>query len=129
MSAGLPPVEIIDSLARLDEITKPIQTQRIVEARATFWAAIILLAIGTTIVVIGAFGGTQCMATKAIIGLLVNVIGGATLKLHKNAHVALERIWKDREAIYLISQMKDGAEKTQATRDFVKNLQEKTSWW
>jgi hypothetical protein len=37
--------EIVQSLAGLDEITRPIHNLRIVEARVTFWSAIVCWAL------------------------------------------------------------------------------------
>src|ERR1022692_825283 len=90
--------EIIQSLAGLDEITRPIHNLRIVEARVTFWSAIALLGIGTVILVIGALGsGAQLHSARLATGALLNLIGGAILKLHRDVHAKLDR-WRHTEA-------------------------------
>ena len=88
---------MVQSLAGLDEITGPIHNLRIVEARVTFWSAIVLLGIGTVILVTGAFGfGAQMHSAMLATGALLNLIGGAILKLHRDVHAKLDRFHRDR---------------------------------
>ncbi|MGO4880975.1 MAG: TRADD-N-associated membrane domain-containing protein [Bryobacteraceae bacterium] len=95
--------ERAQSLAGLDEITRPIHDQRMVEARVTFWSSMTLLAIGTAILVIGAFSsGPQMQAAELVSGALLNLIGSAILKLHKDAHARLDRFHRDRDRIHMI---------------------------
>jgi hypothetical protein len=80
----------------------------LVEARVTFWAAIVLLAIGTVILIIGAFGSGDRMhlATLAA-GALLNLIGGAILKIHRDVHAKLDRFHRDRDQMHMILQIQD----------------------
>jgi hypothetical protein len=67
--------EIIESLAGLDEVSRPIHNQRILEARVTFWCAIALLAAGSLLLIFGALGGTsELRVAKAVAGALLNGI-------------------------------------------------------
>src|ERR1700683_3821101 len=103
-----PENEIVHSLAGLDEITRPIHNLRILEARVTFWSAIVLLSIGTVILVIGAFGsGAQMHFARLATGALLNLIGGAILKLHRNVHAKLERFQRDRDQMHMILQIEN----------------------
>src|ERR1035438_5994213 len=97
-----PQDEIIQSLAGLDEITRPIHNLRIVEARVTFWSAIALLGIGTVILVIGALGsGAQLHSARLATGALLNLIGGAILKLHRDVHAKVDRFHRDRDQMHM----------------------------
>jgi hypothetical protein len=126
-----PEDEIVSSLAGLDEITRPIHSLRLVEARVTFWSAILLLGIGTTVLVIGAFGsGARMHAAKLATGALLNLIGGAILKLHKNVHAKLERFHRERDQMHMVLQIQDKYSRDRAIQECARSLgEEKDGWW
>jgi hypothetical protein len=120
-----PEHEIVESLAGLDEITRPIHNQRIVEARVTFWSAIVLLAIGTVILVIGAFGsGAQMHSAKLAVGALLNLVGGAILKLHKDVDAKLDRFHRDRDQMHMILRIQDKYTKDRAIEECARSLRD-----
>jgi hypothetical protein len=123
--------EIVQSLAGLDEITRPIHNLRILEARVTFWSAIVLLGIGTVILVIGAFGsGAQMHFARLATGALLNLIGGAILKLHRNVHAKLERFQRDRDQVHMILQIEDQHARDRAIQECARSLRdENAGWW
>jgi hypothetical protein len=122
--------EIVQSLAGLDEITRPIHNQRIVEARVTFWFAIVLLAIGTVILVIGALGSSAEMhSSKLAVGALLNLIGGAILKLHKDVHAKLDRFHRDRDQMHMILQIQDRHARDQAIETCAESLRDGKAVW
>ena len=123
--------EIVQSLAGLDEITRPIHNLRILEARVTFWSAIVLLGIGTVILVIGAFGsGAQMHFARLATGALLNLIGGARLKLHRNVHAKLERFQRDRDQVHMILQIEDQHARDRAIQECARSLRdENAGWW
>jgi hypothetical protein len=126
-----PQDEIIQSLAGLDEITRPIHNLRIVEARVTFWSAIALLGIGTVILVIGALGsGAQLHSARLATGALLNLIGGAILKLHRDVHAKLDRFHRDRDQMHMILRIEDKHARDRAIEECARSLRdEKVGWW
>src|ERR1017187_10097064 len=125
-----PQDEIIQSLAGLDEITRPIHNLRIVEARVTFWSAIALLGIGTVILVIGALGsGAQLHSARLATGALLNLIG-AILKLHRDVHAKLDRFHRDRDQMHMILRTEDKHARDRAIEACPRSLpDEKVGWW
>jgi len=123
--------EIIESLVGLDEVSRPIHNQRILEARVTFWCAIVLLATGSLLLIFGALGGTsELPVAKAVAGALLNVIGTFVLRLYKNVNAKLDRFRRDRDAMHMILQIADKHARDRAIQEFSKYLQdEKVSWW
>jgi hypothetical protein len=126
-----PEDEIVQSLAGLDEITRPIHDLRIVEARVTFWSAIALLGIGTVILVVGALGsGAQLHSARLAAGALLNLIGGAILKLHKDVHAKLDRFHRDRDQMHMILRIEDKHPRDRAIEECARSLRdEKAGWW
>jgi hypothetical protein len=126
-----PQDEIIRSLAGLDEIARPIHNLRIVEARVTFWSAIALLGIGTVILIIGAFGsGDRMLSTRLATGALLNLIGGAILKLHRDVHAKMDRFHRDRDQMYMILRIEDKHARDRAIQECARSLRdEKAGWW
>jgi uncharacterized membrane protein YraQ (UPF0718 family) len=126
-----PEDEIVLSLAGLDEITRPIHRLRMLEAGVTFWSAILLLAIGTIVLVIGAFGsGAGMQSARLSAGALLNLIGGAILKLHKDMHTKLERFHRDRDRMHMVLQMQDKHSRDRAIQQCEWSLREpKAGWW
>jgi hypothetical protein len=126
-----PECEIVQSLAGLDEITRPIHNQRIVEAQVTCWSAILLLAMGTVILVAGALGsGAQMPSARLAAGTLLNLIGGAILKLHKDVHAKLDRFHRDRDQMHMIVQIQDEHLRDRAIEKCAESLRDpKAGWW
>jgi len=123
--------QIVQSLAGLDEITRPIHDLRLAEARATFCSAIILLAVGTVILVAGAWGsGAQMHSARLAAGALLDLIGGAILKLHKDVHAKLERFRRDRDRMHMILQIQDKHARDRAIQECARSLGDgKVGWW
>jgi hypothetical protein len=123
--------EIVQTLAGLDEITRPIHYLRILEALVTFWSAIVLLGTGTAILVVGAFGsGAQMHSARLATGALLNLIGGAILKLHRNVHAKLERFQRDRDQMHMILQIDDQHARDRAIQECARSLRdENAGWW
>jgi hypothetical protein len=126
-----PQDEIAQSLAGLDEITRPIHRQRLVEARVTFWAAIVLPTIGTAILLIGALGsGAQMHSATLAAGAPPNLIGGAVLKIHKDVHARLDRFHRDRDQMHMILQIQNKHSKDRAIEECARSFRdEKPGWW
>jgi hypothetical protein len=122
---------IVQSLAGLDEITRPIHNLRIVEARVTFWSAIALLGVGTVILVIGAFGPSAQMHSAVLaVGALLNLIGGAILKLHRDVHAKLDRFHRDREQMDMILRIEDKHARDRAIEECARSMRdERAGWW
>jgi len=123
--------EIAQSLAGLDEITRPIHNLRILEARVTFWSAIGLLGLGTIVLVIGALGsGADMHAARLAAGALLNLIGGAILKLHKDMHAKLERFHRDRDQMHMVLQIQDRHARDRAIEECSRYLRhDRVVWW
>jgi hypothetical protein len=123
--------QIVQSLAGLGEITRPIHKLCIVEARVTFWSAIALLGIGTVILVIGALGsGAQMHSAKLAGGALLNLIGAAILKLHRQVHAKLDRFHRDRDQMHMILRIEDRHARDRAIEECARFLRsENSGWW
>jgi uncharacterized membrane protein YraQ (UPF0718 family) len=121
--------EIAQSLAGLDEITRPIHNLRILEARVTCWSAIGLLGLGTIVLVIGALG-SDMHAARLAAGALLNLIGGAILKLHKDMHAKLERFHRDRDQMHMVLQIQDKYARDRAIEECSRYLRhDRVVWW
>lgn len=97
----------------------------------TFWSAIALLGIGTVILVIGALGsGAQLHSARLATGALLNLIGGAILKLHRDVHAKLDRFHRDRDQMHMILRIEDKHARDRAIEECARSLRdEKVGWW
>ena len=123
--------EIVQSLAGLDEITRPIHNLRILEARVTFWSAIVLLCLGTIVLVIGALGSSDRMhSARLTTGALLNLIGGAILKLHKDVHTKLDRFHRDRDQMQMVLRIADQHARDRAIQECARSFRDdRLGWW
>jgi cytochrome c biogenesis protein CcdA len=124
--------EPVTSLLKLDEVSRPVHSHIVLEARVTFVMAMCLLAIGTGLIVWGAvqFNPSQLHLMKAAAGALISVIGGVVLKLHKNARSDLNRFRRDRDAMHMVLQISDHRARDEAIKKIADSLQnEKRGFW
>ncbi len=118
-----PESDIVEKLYVLDEISKPAHQQRVLEARATFALAYVLLIIGAVLLIWGALQSqSQLHTAKAAAGALVSIVGAAVLKLHKSAHAQLNQLRRDRDAMHLILQIRSDEARDKAILDFAGTL-------
>jgi hypothetical protein len=114
--------EVVQSLVGLDDVTRPIHKQRVLEARVTFWSAIVLLAIGTLLLVLGALGGSsQILQARA-------ARWRAAQFDRRRLVEALQQ--RSRQARPVSQRPGCDAHDSTAIQDFAKFLRDdKVSWW
>jgi hypothetical protein len=123
---GHPESEVVDKLYELDAISKPVHNQRVLEAKATFALAYVLLIAGAVLIIWGALQSpAQLHVGKTAAGALISVIGGTVLKLHKSAHTQLDKFRRDRDAMHMLLQMRSDDARDKAIQDFVTSLSDK----
>jgi len=113
----------------VNEISRPIYSMRIVEAKVTFWLAIALLITAALILLASAFGAVEFAVAKLVAGGVSGTLGGVVLKMHNNAHAKLDELRRDHDAMQVIIQITDSGARDKAIVDFTQHLQHSVPWW
>jgi len=64
------------------------------------------------------------------VGALLNLIGGAILKLHRDVHAKLDRFHRDREQMDMILRIEDKHARDRAIEECARSMRdERAGWW
>jgi hypothetical protein len=114
---------------KLDEISRPVRNQRLIEARITFGLACLLIVLGVGLVFWSALQSpAEVKIAKAALGVMMSVGGGTLLKLHKSAHDQLIKDQDDREMRTMIALISDTEKRDQAILDYLADHKRKSLW-
>jgi hypothetical protein len=69
-------------------------------------------------------------SSRLATGALLNLIGGAILKLHKDVNAKLDRFHRDRDRMHMILQIEDKLARSRAIEECARSFGDgKVGWW
>jgi hypothetical protein len=111
------------------EITVPVHQDLMLQARVSFWLAVGLVVVGVGLLVWAVLTGADVKSIKSVAGIVINVLGGFSLRLYTRIGDRLSLACRHEEMKSAIARIGDPAKRDDALVKYADSLQEKRGWF